>query len=82
MSVPTNISIKEYNKISKCKNLEIDIRKMRHLKITTIPVIMGALGMIKKGTDKHINRIPCNRSLYEIQQIALCGTTHLLRRAR
>ena len=29
---------------------------MWHLKITTVPVIVGALGMIKKGTDKHINR--------------------------
>ena len=30
---------------------------MRHIKITTTPVIVGALGMIKKAADKHINKI-------------------------
>ena len=38
---------------------------MYHLKITTAPVIVGALGMIWKGTDKHINKIPCSLNLYE-----------------
>ena len=42
-------------------------------------VIMGALCMTKKGTDKHI-KTPSSPSLYEIEKIALCGTAHLLRR--
>ena len=43
MSVPTdNISYRD---------LEIEIEKMWHFKI------VGALGMIKKSTDKHINKI-------------------------
>ena len=55
---------------------------MRQLKTTTMPEIMGALGIIKKGTGKHINKIPGSPSLYEIQNIALWGTAHLLRRVR
>ena len=50
MSVPTdnNKSIKEYNKtVSKYKDLEQDIAKMRHLKTTTMPVIEGVLCMVK-----------------------------------
>ena len=39
---------------------------MKHLKTTTVPVIVGTLGMIKKGKDKHINRIPDSPSLYRI----------------
>ena len=37
MSVPTdyNISVKEYNKITEYKNLEIEIEKIWHLKTTT-----------------------------------------------
>ena len=31
---------------------------MRCLKINIVPVIVGALGMTKKGIDKHINEIP------------------------
>ena len=45
----SNISVKEYYKISKYKNLKIEIEKIWHLKTTTMPVIVGALGMIKKG---------------------------------
>ena len=31
---------------------------MRHLKTMTVPVIVGPMGMIKKGTDKHTSEIP------------------------
>ena len=40
---------------------------MWYLKTTTVPVILGALGMIKKETDKHIYKIPGSPNLYEIQ---------------
>ena len=55
MSVPTNnnISVKEYDKRSKYKYLEIEIEKICHLKTTTMPVIDLALGMNKKGRDNH-----------------------------
>ena len=49
------------------------------MKTKTIPVIVGALGMIKKGTQKYVNEIPGN-SLAEIQKIVLNSTAHILRR--
>ena len=59
ISVPTNtISVKEYDKISKCKNQEIEIEKMWPLETTTMPVIAQASGMIEKETDKYINFKP------------------------
>ena len=52
--MPTHkISVKECNKISKYKDLKIEIEKMWHLKTTTLPIIVGA---IQKRTDKHINK--------------------------
>ena len=80
MIVPiiNNISLKEVNEISKYKNLQIEIEKMWYLKTTTVPVIEGALGMIKKETDRHINGIPGSPSLYEIQKILFRGTVYLL----
>ena len=30
------------------------------MKTRTIPVIVGALGMIKKGTQKYVNELPGN----------------------
>ena len=61
----TNISVKEFNKIRTYKDVEIKIDKMWYLKTINVPVIVGALGMTKKGSDRHINKIPVNPSLYE-----------------
>ena len=52
--------VKVCHKISKYKNLEIEIEKT-----TSVPVITGILGMIKKGIDNHIKKIPCSPSRYE-----------------
>ena len=46
-----NISAKEFGKLNKCKDLEIEIAKMWKMKTKTIRVIVGTLGMIKKGTQ-------------------------------
>ena len=82
MSVPSdkNISVKEFDKLSKYKDLEIEIRKMWNLKTTIVPVIVGALGMIKKGTQAHLDKIPGHHSIQEIQKIVLTSTAHILRK--
>ena len=79
MSVLTsnNISVKEYNKINKNRDLQIEIEKICHLKTNTMSVIVGALGMIKKGTNKQINKLAGSPSLNEIR-ISLCRTAHQL----
>ena len=41
-----NISVKEYEKMNKYKDLYIEIMKMCYLKTTTMPVIVEALGLI------------------------------------
>ena len=47
MSVPsdTNGSLKIFGELSKYKDLEIEVTKMWHLKTTTLPVVIGVLGM-------------------------------------
>ena len=83
MSVPTdkNVSAKVFEKLSKYKDLEIEIEKMWQLKTTIIPVVVGALGLIKKGTIDYLKKIPGEPSLSEIQKIVLNSTAHILRRA-
>ena len=47
---------------------------------TVIPVVIGALGIIKKGTEKHLEKIPGSSNLAEMQKIAPTGTAHILRK--
>ena len=68
------ILIRSVRKAVNTKDLEIEIQKI------VIPVVAGALGMIKKNTEDHIKRIPRNLGLQELQKIVLNGTAHLLRR--
>ena len=42
---------------------------MWYLTTITVLVMVEALSMIKKVTDKHINKIPDSPSLYEIQKL-------------
>ena len=79
MQSDSNISAKEFEKLNKYKDLEIEVAKMQKMKTKIVPVIVGALGMIKKGTQKYVNEIPGNLSLAEIQKIVLNSTARILR---
>ena len=83
MSVPSdkNVSFKTFEKLSKYKDLKIENGKMWHLRARTIPVVIGALGLVKKGTEDFLDKIPGNPSLREIQKIVLSGTAHVIRKA-
>lgn len=82
ISIPNdkNTSIKVVEKLSKYKDLEIETERMWGMKTTTIPVVIGALGIIKKGTEEYIKKIPGNIKLQELQKTTLLGTAHILRK--
>ena len=52
------------------KDLEIEIARMRKLRIETIPVVTGALGVIKEGQEKYVVKIPGTVSIDELQKIS------------
>ena len=49
-----NISAKEFEKLWKYKDLQLEV--------------VDALGLVKKGTAKHLEKIPCKQTLAEIQK--------------
>ena len=75
-----NTSIKVSEKLSKYKDLEIEIARMWQMRTVIIPVVVGALGVIRKGTEKQLREIPGNNNPHEIQKTALLGTAHILRK--
>ena len=54
---------------------------MWQLKTSIIPIVAGALGLEKKGTASHLEKIPGKQNLAEIQKILLTSTTYILRKA-
>ena len=50
------------------------------LKTTAVPVVMGALGTIRKDKENYSNKIPGNINIHELQKITLLSTAHLVRR--
>ena len=79
VSLDTNTSVKATQKFTKYKELEIEVERMWGLKTTTVPVVMGALGTIKKDMENYTNKIPGNINIHELQKITLLSTAHLLR---
>ena len=82
MSIPfdRNLSIKKVEKLSKYKDLEIEVTKMWEMKTSTVPIVMGALGLVKKGFETYIDQIPGHIRIEELHKIALLGSAHIQRR--
>ena len=66
-----NISARELKTLSKYKDLEIEGERMWQLKTSIILIAVGVLGLVKKETAKHLEKIPGKLNLAEIQKIVL-----------
>lgn len=76
-----NTSLKTFEKLSKYKDLDIELEKSWKVKTKTIPVIIGALGVINKSAEKYLEEIPGKSCLKELQKTTLLGTARILRKA-
>ena len=50
------------------------------IKTITVPVVIGALKVVKKGIKKHTDKIPGEIKITELQKIALLGSSHIFRK--
>ena len=63
--------MKVIEKLSKYKDLEIKTTRMggmRGMKTETVPVIVGALGLIRDGMDQNLGKIPGASNINELQK--------------
>ena len=62
VSIPANrnTSVKVVEKLLKYEDLNIEIERMLGMKKTTVPVVIGALCIITKGTGQFIHKMPGN----------------------
>ena len=75
-----NIVKKEAEKITKYRDLEIELKKCWELKrVQTIPIVVGALGSVTESIGTYLEKVSKNISFNIIQRTALLGTAHILR---
>ena len=59
MTIPSDrsLTLKEIEKKSKGKDLELEIQRMWQKKTEVIPVVVGGLGTVKKGLVENIEKV-------------------------
>ena len=82
MSVPQDYNIVKVTagKITKYKDLAIELKKCWRLKnVTIVPIVIGALGTVCTSFNTHLNSVSENAMPHVVQKTALLGTAHILR---
>jgi len=72
----SEVNTKEIEKLSKYKDLEIEVNRMWEVRTKIMPFITGALGTIKKGSDQNLQLLPGHPSAMELQKIAQMSPAH------
>ena len=74
----SSVNTKETEKLSKYKELEIDVSRMWRVKTEIVPIIITALGIIKKALVKNLQFLPGHPSAIELHKFTLMSTAHLI----
>ena len=76
-----NIQKKTIEKMSKYVDLQIECQRMWNKKVQVIPIIIGATGIVEKGIQSYLQKIPGKHNFYNLQRSAILGTAHILNMA-
>ena len=78
LAIPGAINVikTEAEKISKYKDLKIEILLMWYVKTKVISVIMGVTGTISKSIRQYLSNIAGKHEIRGIQNAAILGTAH------
>ena len=74
------INLKESEKKDKYLDLARELKKLWNMKVTIVPIVIGALGTITKGLLKGLEDLEVSGRVETNQTTALLRTTRILRR--
>ena len=79
MAIPAdrNVLQKEAEKKLKYKSLG-----MWNLQCTIIPVAIGATGLVTRSLGKNLEAIPGKKWIVSLQETAIFGTSHIIRKVQ
>ena len=77
----SRIDQKEVEKITKYKDLKIEVERLWEKKTTVLPVVIGVLGAIPRDLIKYLKTLALGKILpSQLQKTALLDTAHVLRK--
>ena len=79
VSADHRINLKESEKKDKYLNLARELKKLWNMKVTIVPIVIGALGTITKGLLKGLGDLEVGGRVETIQTTALLRTARILR---
>ena len=65
---------------SECETLCIEVQRMWNMKCMSIPVIIGATGIVTRSLRKNLEAVPEKHSIDSLQKAAILVTTHIIRK--
>ena len=74
------IKLKECEKKDKYRDLDRELKKLWNMKVTIIPIVIGAFGTVTKGLLKGLEDLEVCGRVETIQTTALLKTARILRR--
>ena len=74
------INLKESEKKDKYLDLARELKKLWNMKVTIVPIVIGALGTVTKGLLKGLDHLEVGGWVETIQTTALLRTARILRR--
>ena len=74
------IKLKECEKKDKYLDLARELKKLLNMKVTIVPIVIGAFGTITKGLLKGLEDLEVGGRVETIQMTALLRTSRILRR--
>ena len=80
--VDHRIKLKECEKREKYLDLARELKKLLNVKVTIVPIVIGAFGTITKGLLRGLEELEFGRQVETIQMTALLWTARILRRVK
>ena len=80
LPVDHRIKLKECEKKDKYRDLARELKKLWNMKMTIVPIVIGAFGTITRGLLKSLEELEVGGRVETIQMIALLRTDRILRR--
>ena len=69
----------ESEKLSKYKDLEIQVNRMWKVRTKIVPFGIGVLGTVKNGLDQNLQLLPSHPSDVGLQKMTLMSAAHIIR---